>query len=253
VRDNGKKKKFGVELGGFAAQFNTKISYPELTRIMLKRIFSCLTRLVAIVLGIAALALLSPRLITEVYGWPRTHSIEDTPARPVAIVFGAGLRRDGSPSPVLRDRVSAATRLYFAGKVDKLLMSGDNSDIYHNEPGAMREYALTLGVPDEDIVLDYAGRRTYDTCYRALNIFEVQQAVLVTQAFHLPRAIYTCNMLGIDAVGVAADPRLYLSRALAYWHGREVPATLVALWEIHISRPLPILGDPEPIFPNIAQ
>lgn len=221
---------------------------------MLKKLFSWLFRLTGLIFGAGAMFLLLPRLVTGVYAWPRTHSVEATPARPVAIVFGAGLRRDGSPSPVLRDRVSAAARLYFAGKVDKLLMSGDNLDISHNEPGAMREYALSLGVPDQDIVLDYAGQRTYDTCYRALHIFEVEQAVLVTQAFHLPRAIYTCNMLGVDAIGVAADPRQYISRALAYWHARELPATLVALYEVHFSRPLPIfLGDPEPIFPNFAR
>ena len=145
-------------------------------------------------------------------------------------------------------RVATAAELYFNKKVQKLLMSGDNQYADYNEPGAMREYALKLGVPDEDIVLDYAGRRTYDTCYRAKAIFGLDNAILVTQSFHLPRAIYTCNHLGLQAIGVAADLREYRPRSLFYWNLRELPATVVALWEVHFARPQPVLGDPEPIF-----
>jgi len=201
----------------------------------------------------ALVILLLPRLITALFSMPRMHPAEDAPSKPVAIVFGAGLWRDGSPSPVLRDRVATAAKLYFDGKVKKLLMSGDNSFIYYNEPGAMQEYALGLGVPEADIVLDYAGRRTYDTCYRAREIFGLKEAILVTQAFHLPRAVYTCNLLGLRSIGVPADLRDYRRGALVYWHTRETFATLVALWEVHFSHPLPVLGEPEPIFPVEAQ
>ena len=194
-----------------------------------------------------------PRLISSLYAWPRTYSIAAVPAKRAAIVFGAGIWKDGSPTPVLRDRVATAVELYRQGKVEKLLMSGDNSSIFHNEPEAMRQYALSLGIPDEDIVLDYAGIRTYDTCYRARTIFGLQEAILVTQAFHLPRAVYTCNMLNLPAVGVKADLRQYRQRSLIYWHTREVPATLAALWEVHAAHPTPILGEPEPIFPLEAQ
>ena len=90
------------------------------------------------------------------------------PAKPVVIVPGAGLNPDGTPSAPLRDRVKTAAELYFAGKAQKILMSGDNRFINYNEPESMRQYALTLGVPDEDIVLDYAGRSTYDTCYQSM-------------------------------------------------------------------------------------
>lgn len=194
-----------------------------------------------------------PRLATSAYARRLTFSVESAPARRVAIVFGAGLWRDGRPTPVLHDRVAVAAQLYRAGKVERLLMSGDNRFIYYNEPAAMREAALALGVPDEAIVLDYAGRRTYDTCYRAQHIFGVQEAVLVTQNFHLPRALYTCNMLGLPSIGVPADQRDYRRRSLLYWNLREIPATLVALWEVHITQPLPVLGNPEPIFPTEAQ
>lgn len=216
---------------------------------MLRKLF----RVIFLLFSIGVITLLVPRLITALYAWPRTYSVEQVPEKPVAIVFGAGLWWDGSPSPVLRDRVATAARLYFAGKVKKLLMSGDNRFMDYNEPGAMQEYALGLGVPEEDIVLDYAGRRTYDTCYRAREIFGLEQAILVTQAFHLPRALYTCNHLGIRGVGVPADMRDYRLGAQLYWQGRETPATLVALWEVHVTRPLPVLGEPEPIFAIEAQ
>ena len=218
------------------------------TRIV-KAVMSIIKTSVLIVIAVFAI----PRLITAVYAWQRVISVENAPNRRIAIVFGAGLMRDGSPTAVLRDRVVTATRLYFDGKVEKLLMSGDNSEIFYNEPGAMKDYAISLGVPEEDIVLDYAGRRTYDTCYRARDIFGVREAILVTQGFHLPRALYTCNKLGVSAVGVPADLQRYLRRARLFWGLRELPATVRAVWEVHVSRPQPILGNPEPIFPTKAQ
>jgi SanA protein len=208
---------------------------------------------ILIILGLGLLVLGLSRLATGLYAIPRTFTPANTPAQRVAIVFGAGLWRDGSASPILRDRVSTAAKLYFSGKVEKLLMSGDNRFIYYNEPGAMQAYALELGVPQNAIVLDYAGRRTYDTCYRAKYIFGLKEAVVVTQNFHLPRAIYTCNTLGVTAIGVPSDERQYRKRSLFFWNLREIPATLVALWEVNISHPIPVLGKPEPIFPQEAQ
>jgi SanA protein len=197
---------------------------------------------------------LLPRLVTAIYARNRIFAGTAIPQdRQVAIVFGAGLWRDGRPTPVLRDRVATAAELYFAGKISKLLMSGDNSQANYNEPAAMRSYALELGVRDEDIVLDYAGRRTYDTCYRAGHIFGIKEAVLVTQSFHLPRAIFTCNRLGVKAIGVASDLRQYRPNTWFYWNLRELPATLVAVWQVYVSHPLPILGEPQPIFPVEAQ
>ena len=173
--------------------------------------------------------------------------IEAQPQAQVALVFGAGLRRDGSPTAVLRDRVQAAVELYRQGKVQKLLMSGDNSYIYYNEPGAMREFALALGVPEEDIVLDYAGRRTYDSCVRARVIFGVDKAILVTQPFHLPRAAYICRAIGLDATGFTAENIYFRKISRLYWNIREIPAMLVAFIDVHITRPEPILGQKEPI------
>ena len=204
-----------------------------------------------LILGGAALIFL-PRLVTAVLAWNTTYTETAVPTRRVAIVFGAGLWRDGSPTPILQDRVETGARLYFAGKVEKLLMTGDNSLVEYNEPEAMRQYAIKLGVPDSDIVLDYAGRRTYDSCYRAKEIFRVQTAILVTQQFHLARALFLCNALGLDGVGVEANNLSYRKSSLLFWNLRELPATLTAFADV-ITRPLPILGDPEPIFPENAQ
>lgn len=178
------------------------------------------------------------------------YPLEDVPRRPVAIVFGAGVWPDGRLSDILADRVYTAAQLYRAGKVDKLLMTGDNRYIDYNEPGHMREYALSLGVPDEDIVLDYAGNRTYDSCYRAKHIFCVEGAILVTQAYHLDRAMFTADSMGLDVVGVAADRREYVS-VRNYW-ARDLLATAVAWWQVKISHPRPIMGDPLPIFPETS-
>src|SRR5690606_12782607 len=165
----------------------------------------------------------------------------------VAIVFGAGLLRDASAGPVLSDRVQTAVALYQQGKVEKLLMSGDNRFIEYNEPEAMRQYALERGVPDEDIILDYAGRRTYDTCYRAKHIFQVDEAILITQEFHMPRALFLCNWFGIDSTGVESNNRYFLKRSRAYWNFRELFATFQAAWDVLITKPLPVLGEPIPI------
>ncbi len=103
-------------------------------------------------------------------------------------------------------------------------------------------------MPAEDIVLDYAGRRTYDSCYRALHIFGVKEAILVTQAYHLDRALFIAEHLGLDAVGVGADRRSYLYLRNYWW--RELAATALAGWEVLIARPKPVLGEKLPIFPE---
>jgi SanA protein len=207
--------------------------------------------LLAVVLAVLLLGL--PRLLTASFANDRLFTVDSVPQESVAIVFGAGLQRNGMPTAVLRDRIETAVQLYQTNKVDKLLMSGDNRFVDYNEPGAMQDYAIGLGVPAEDIVLDFAGRRTYDTCYRARHIFGVKGAILVSQGYHLPRALFTCNQLGVQSSGVPADQRRYLRRSYAFWNIREVPATSVALWEVWVSRPLPVLGQPEPIFTEIPQ
>ncbi len=203
---------------------------------------------VAIVSVIAGLALvLGLRLwIERRYEDHIYNDIADTPPRPVALVLGAGLWPDGSLTPILADRVATAADLYRAGKVEKLLCSGDNRRVDYNEPAAMKRYAVQLGVPEEDVVLDYAGRRTYDSCYRARAIFGVHEAVVVTQRFHAARSLYTCEALGLHVTAVTADRRIYATRQIV-WKTREYLALVLAWWDVNARHPTPVLGEPEPI------
>jgi SanA protein len=164
----------------------------------------------------------------------------------VAIVFGAGVLSDGTPSRMLEDRVRAAAELYRAQKVDRILVSGDNRFVNYNEPKAMREYLVTHAVAPDDVILDYAGRSTYETCLRARQIFGVRQAVLVTQQFHLPRALYLAHELGIDTLGVIADRQDYGSE-LGYQQMREIGAEIKAFFNIHVKPPDVVMGDKIPI------
>jgi vancomycin permeability regulator SanA len=190
------------------------------------------------------------RITMLLTGQSHTFLPETVPQAPAALVLGAGLNRDGTPGLVLQDRVQSAAELYFSGKVEKILMSGDNSSQFYDEPGAMKEFALELGVPEEDIVLDFAGRRTYDSCYRAKAIFGLDRLIVVTQAFHLPRALFLCNAFDIDAYGIPADNANYRRSSYTFWWVREILASLNAYWDVYISHPQPILGQPEPIFPK---
>ena len=183
------------------------------------------------------LVLVIPRKYLEWRYGSKIHQSDNAPTKVVAIVFGAGLRRDGYPSIVLADRVRVASELYRTGKVSQLLVSGSARSPYYDEPSAMKDLAVQLGVPSEDIILDRNGLRTYDTCYRAKHIFEIKEALLVSQSFHLPRAIGICDAMGLDVEGVASDLSRYNPRALRYWELREIPAALVALWDAYIAKP----------------
>ena len=220
----------------------------DCVRHSVKRIVRLLWRLVLTLGALSLLGVLLPRLITTMYAMNRIYQKDDAPSERLAIVFGAGLRRDGTPSPILRDRVETAASLYFSGRVEKLLMSGDNRFLNYNEPEAMRQYAISLGVPENVIAMDFAGRRTYDTCYRAKAIFGMESALLVTQKFHLPRALFLCNALGLDAYGVEANNRNYWRGSLLIWNFREQLATVGAFLDVYVNSPLPVLGEPEPLF-----
>ena len=215
---------------------------------MLKRITNLTIGIVRYLGLLGFFTIILTRIIFLRNASAETFSKEDAPVKRVAIVFGAEVKRDGTPSVVLRDRIETAVALYKSGKVEKLLMSGDNRFVDYNEPESMRQYALTLGMPDSAIALDYAGRRTYDTCYRAKKIFGVNSAILVTQRFHMPRALFLCQAFGIDAVGVESENYYYLKRLRLYWNVRELLATVQSLLDVYLFKPLPVLGEPERIF-----
>jgi vancomycin permeability regulator SanA len=165
---------------------------------------------------------------------------QQVPPKPVAIVFGAEVYRNGKLSPMLAARVQQAVEVYRLGRVRKILMTGDNSRTDYDEVTAMKRYAAELGVPAEAIYLDYAGFSTYESCYRAGEIFGVREAVVITQGFHLPRAVYTCAHLGMEVVGLETNDRgNYLKRVMARHMAREMLATVKALWDVHLRKPLP--------------
>jgi vancomycin permeability regulator SanA len=189
-----------------------------------------LVALLVVFLGLAA-----PKWIL---GWQygrRIYPVEQAPVRAVAIVFGAGLRRDGKPTTVLADRVDTAVDLFREGKIDGLLMTGSQRDGY-DEPAAMAARARALGVPPEAILVDTGGVRTYESCSQAYRA-GIRSALLVSQRFHLPRALALCDSMGIQADGVAADRSFYGARARRWWALREYPASLVALIETWFARP----------------
>ena len=166
------------------------------------------------------------------------------PTRPVAVVFGAA-------GQILSDRVATAVGLYKAGKVRKLLMTGDNGRKEYDEPDGMKRQAISLGVPARDIACDYAGFRTYDSLYRARDIFGVRSAILVTQGYHLPRALFLGRKMGMDVVGVDAARRAYGGQA--GFDLREIAATEVAWVQAVVTRPRPkFLGKREPLFAEEA-
>ena len=167
---------------------------------------------------------------------------EDAPEAPVAVVFGAGLKRDGTPSDVLRDRLSVAATLFATGKVKRILVSGDNRFADYNEPQAMHDALVEdFGIHPGAIAVDYAGRRTYDTCARARSIWAVEDAILVSQTFHLPRAIWTCERLGIRSFGVSASLQPYVKETS--FTLREVPAILRAWWDVYVIPPDYVEGE----------
>jgi SanA protein len=187
---------------------------------------------VTLLLATVTAALLIPRLaLTRRYAREIVLPA-DAPARPTAIVFGAGLRRDGTPTQVLADRVAAAARLYHEGTVQSLFLSGSVRGHLYDEAEAMRTLAIKLGVDPQAVVVDKQGTRTLETCLRASQAFGIRSALLVTQRFHLPRAMALCEAVGIETNGVQADLSRYSTRSRWLWELRELPASLGAILDL---------------------
>ncbi|MFC9944214.1 SanA/YdcF family protein [Streptomyces pratensis] len=199
-------------------------------------------RLTQALMVVCALAL-APATWLHTTADARVRTAADAPAQQVAVVFGAGLR-EGRPSPYLAHRLDAAAELYRAGKVRVVLVTGDNSRVEYDEPDAMRTYLTARGVPDGRIVSDYAGFDTWDSCVRAKRIFGVDRAVLVSQGFHIRRAIALCRSAGIDAYGVGVDA---VHDVTWYYGGaREVFAAGKALLDVVFEPDPHFLGPREP-------
>lgn len=162
-----------------------------------------------------------------------------------AIVPGAYVSPDGRLCDMLADRVSTAVDLYRAGRVKKILMTGDHGKASYDEVNGMRKFAEEMGVPTGDIFMDHAGFSTYESMYRARDVFEVDSAVIVTQDFHLPRAVYIARELGIDAVGVSADRHVYAGAEV--YEYREIPARIKAFLQVKAGAKPTFLGPAIPV------
>lgn len=196
-----------------------------------------------VVAGVCTAALL-PAVWVQLAGGGRVRSLADVPAEPVGVVFGAGLDGAGRPSPYLAHRLDAAAELYAAGKVRVLLVTGDNSRTAYDEPGAMRAYLVAHGVPGARVVVDDAGFDTWDSCVRARRVFGVRRAVLVSQRFHIRRAVALCEAAGLEVYGVGVDE----PHDLTWYAGgaRELLAAGKAAFDAAL-RPAPrFLGPKEP-------
>jgi SanA protein len=165
-----------------------------------------------------------------------------------ALVLGAGVRDDGTPSDVLRDRLDEALALYRAGRVTKIIVSGDHQAPGYDEPNAMRVYLEANGVPAPVIFLDHAGLDTYSSMWRARHVFGASRIVVVTQRFHLARAVWCARSLGMEAEGSAADRHVY--RGIAWLQLREVVSRTKAFVDVttgreprHAGPPVDLGGD----------
>jgi SanA protein len=205
-----------------------------------------------LVVGLAAvllaLVVLVPNLM--VTQGARSHIVqtaEDAPHSQCALILGARIHDDGTPYPVLADRLETGIKLYQSGKVDKLLLSGDNSkQPPYDEVDVMLAYVLDRGVPQEDIFTDYAGYNTYDSMYRALKVFQAETVLIPTQDFHLSRSVYIARHLGLDATGVVADIQPYLDEKQNA--AREILARVKAVLQLYVTHPgSEQLGGPYPI------
>ncbi len=177
----------------------------------------------------------------------RVHTdLASLPDEPVGLVLGTSPKIGGLRNVFFEHRMNAAAELYRAGKVKKLLVSGDNGSTYYDEPTAMRDALISRGIPSSDIVLDYAGFRTLDSVVRAKTVFGLKHLTIVTDDFHLPRALYIAQERGLDAVGYQSKP---VKRADSPWtYTREVGARSLVWLDLHILNRQPKFnGPPEPI------
>ena len=159
------------------------------------------------------------------------------PRLPVALVLGAEVYADGRPSRFLRARLDLAAEIYHRGSVERILVSGDSRSPFYDETGGMRDYLLGMGVPEGALLLDPAGLDTYDSCLRARDVFGVRRLVVVSQRYHLPRALMICRALGMDAWGVGAESARSSSRTWGHGVRRELAANLKLVWDVLSRRP----------------
>ncbi|NLJ76165.1 MAG: DUF218 domain-containing protein [Peptococcaceae bacterium] len=163
------------------------------------------------------------------------------------LVLGAYVYPDGTLSPMLSDRLNRAYEIYQQGKADKIVVSGDHGHKDYDEVKAMKKYLVDRGMSPEDVFMDHAGFSTYESVYRAKDIFQVKSAIIVTQEYHLPRALFIARELGLDTCGVASDLQDY-GKVMAIYRTRECAARVKDFFLTTLLKPLPtFLGEAIPI------
>ncbi len=189
----------------------------------------------ALIAGFAAVGALGAavRLLTR----SRIVAPEGLPEMLVALVLGAEVYSDGRPSPFLRARLDLALELYRRGLVKRILLSGDGRSRFYDETGGMRAYLLEHGVEESVLLVDPAGLDTYDSCLRAREVYGIERLVVVSQSYHLPRALAICRALGLDAWGVGDDSARSSARTWANGTRRELAANLKLVWDLLSHRP----------------
>lgn len=158
------------------------------------------------------------------------------------LILGAGVKADGTPSSMLEDRLEIGIELYFAGASDRMLMSGDHMQVDYNEVGVMKRHAIEAGVPGNVIFLDHAGLSTYESLWRAKELYGVENVLIVTQEYHLYRALYVAEQLGMQAYGISADLRPYRGQSVRAV--REFAARAKDFVFAHMKPQPTYLGDP---------
>ena len=217
----------------------------------IKRILLRLTALVLILALVGGLAVLGLNFYVKRSAAPYILSPEEAGQltdADCALILGCAVWAGNVPSPMLADRLQRGVELYSAGAVPKLIVSGDHGKEYYDEVNVMRSWCLDAGVPAQDLFMDHAGFSTYESVYRARDVFACKKLIIVTQEYHLYRAVYTARALGLDAWGVAADLRPYAGQA--YREGREILARckdfFFALCDVqptYLGDVIPVSGD----------
>ena len=204
--------------------------------------------LILLFLALAAPLVISAYMKASMSGYLVTEKAASGLGADCILVLGAGLKPDGTPSHMLQDRLDMGIGLYKAGVAPKLLLSGDDGQEGYDEVNAMKAYALKAEIPSEDIFLDHVGFSTYESMYRARDVFLVKKAIIVTQKYHQYRALYTARGLGIEGYGVVSEPRIYGGQT--YRDLREILARNKDFFQM-IIRPKPTyLGNTIPISGN---
>ena len=197
---------------------------------------------IVVLLALMAVAMMIPIVMRFAVGRYIVPSVGDVPRTEVAMVLGASVYR-GSPSPILAERADSAVALYKEGKVSKILVTGDNGALSHDEVTPVRKYLLDAGIAPQDIFLDHAGFDTYSSMYRARDVFLARSLTIVTQDFHLPRALWIARQLGLEAYGVVAEG----GEHSPYDYVREIPASVKAIFNVLLNRQPKYLGPTLPL------